>query len=310
MLDMGFEDEIQEILSYMPPTRQNLLFSATYPDGVKSIRRVMGKDTIHINVTQSDNKPVIGEYWLPVDQYDRVKPLLAAMRVWGGALNLVFCNTKIDCAQVCETLIAAGLDAVALHGDLEQFERNQTLVRFANGSANVLVATDVAARGLDIDNVDGVFNFELPTHAEVYVHRIGRTARAGKRGIAISLVADREMSRLSAVEEFSEGKAMQLWEVPADLPDVLDADEEGEGLRRPGVYTVEINGGRRSKLRPGDILGALTADKTVPGSAVGKIDLMDNLTYVAIRRDATPAALNLLNGAKIKGRQYRARGVG
>ena len=310
MLDMGFEDEIQEILSYMPPTRQNLLFSATYPDGVKSIRRVMGKDTIHINVTQSDNKPVISEYWLPVDQYDRVKPLLAALRVWGGALNLVFCNTKIDCAQVCETLIAAGLDAVALHGDLEQFERNQTLVRFANGSANVLVATDVAARGLDIDNVDGVFNFELPTHAEVYVHRIGRTARAGKRGVAISLVADREMPRLSTVEEFSEGKAMQLWEVPADLPDVLDAEEEGEGLRRPGVYTVEINGGRRSKLRPGDILGALTADKTVPGSAVGKIDLMDNLTYVAIRRDATPAALNLLNGAKIKGRQYRARGVG
>jgi ATP-independent RNA helicase DbpA len=202
------------------------------------------------------------------------------------------------------------LDAVALHGDLEQFERNQTLVRFANGSANVLVATDVAARGLDIDNVDGVFNFELPTHAEVYIHRIGRTARAGKQGVAISLVADREMSRLSAVEEFSEGKAMQLWEVPADLPEVLDADEEGEGLRRPGVYTVEINGGRRSKLRPGDILGALTADKTVPGDAVGKIDLMDNLTYVAIRRDVTPAALNLLNGAKIKGRQYRARGVG
>jgi|TARA_B110000971_G_scaffold217234_1_gene253696 ATP-independent RNA helicase DbpA len=310
MLDMGFEDEIQEILSYIPPTRQNLLFSATYPDGVKSIRRVMGKDTIHINVTQSDNKPVISEYWLPVDRYDRVKPLLAAMRVWGGALNLVFCNTKIDCAKVCETLTAAGLDAVALHGDLEQVERNQTLVRFANGSANVLVATDVAARGLDIDNVDGVFNFELPTHAEVYVHRIGRTARAGKRGVAISLVADSEMSRLSAVEEFSEGKAMQLWEVPADLPDVLDADEEGEGLRRPGVYTVEINGGRRSKLRPGDILGALTADKTVPGDAVGKIDLMDNVTYVAIRRDATPAALNLLNGAKIKGRQYRARGVG
>jgi ATP-independent RNA helicase DbpA len=310
MLDMGFEDEIQEILSYMPPTRQNLLFSATYPDGVKSIRRVMGKDTIHINVTQEDNKPEIGEYWLPVDRHDRVQPLLAAMRVWGGALNLVFCNTKIDCAHVCETLVAAGLDAVALHGDLEQFERNQTLVRFANGSANVLVATDVAARGLDIDNVDGVFNFELPTHAEVYIHRIGRTARAGKQGVAISLVADREMSRLSAVEEFSEGKAMQLWEVPADLPEVLDADEEGEGLRRPGVYTVEINGGRRSKLRPGDILGALTADKTVPGDAVGKIDLMDNMTYVAIRRDVTPAALNLLNGAKIKGRLYRARGVG
>jgi len=309
MLDMGFEDEIQEILSYIPPTRQNLLFSATYPDGVKSIRRVMGKDTIHINVTQSDNKPIIGEYWLPVDRHYRLKPLLAAMRVWGGALNLVFCNTKIDCANVCKTLTAAGLDAVALHGDLEQHERNQTLVRFANGSANVLVATDVAARGLDIDNVDGVFNFELPTHAEVYVHRIGRTARAGKRGVAISLVADSEMTRLSAVEEFSEGKAMQLWEMPADLPDVLDANEEGEGLRRPGVYTVEINGGRRSKLRPGDILGALTADKTVPGDAVGKIDLMDNLTYVAIRRDATPAALNLLNGAKIKGRQYRARGV-
>jgi ATP-independent RNA helicase DbpA len=103
---------------------------------------------------------------------------------------------------------------------------------------------------------------------------------------------------------------MQLWEVPADLPDVLDADEIGEGLRRPGVYTVEINGGRRSKLRPGDVLGAITADKTVAGDAVGKIDLMDNLTYVAIRRDATPAALKLLNATKIKGRQYRARGVG
>jgi ATP-independent RNA helicase DbpA len=310
MLDMGFEEEIHSIFSYVPPTRQNLLFSATYPEGVKSIRKIMGGDMLHVNVSEHGDKPSIRELWLPVDRHHRIESLMAAMLVWGGALNLVFCNTKLDCAQICTALTRAGLDAVALHGDLEQRERNQTLVRFANGSANVLVATDVAARGLDIDDVDAVFNFELPAQAQVYVHRIGRTARAGKQGVAISLVATKEMPRLRAVEEFSEGKAMQLWEAPSQLPDVLDAQEPGPGLKRPNAHTLEINGGRRDKLRPGDILGALTANKIVKGNDVGKIDLLDNITYVAIKRDVTPAALEILNNEKIKGRQYRARGTG
>ena len=176
---------------------------------------------------------------------------------------------------------------------MEQQARSQTLIRFANGSANVLVATDVAARGLDIDDVDAVFNFELPHQVESYVHRIGRTGRSGRDGTAMSLVSDREMSRLKAIETDLNRGAMRLWRT--------DSDTQGEQRRphvtliAPRVHTLEINGGRKQKLRPGDILGALTAGGALGADAVGKIDILPMVSYVAVAKEQAGVAQQLLN---------------
>jgi ATP-independent RNA helicase DbpA len=193
-----------------------------------------------------------------------------------------------------------GISAVALHGDLEQAQRSQVLVRFSNRSASVLVATDVAARGLHIEGVDVVFNYELPPQPNVYVHRIGRTGRAGRRGVAVSLVTQRELPRLAAIEAQLPSGGIQLHALPESVP--------AEALTTT-LTTLEINGGRRSKLRPGDLLGALTAGGSIPGKAVGRIDLFDETTYVAVDDLHVSRALRLLNQQKIKGRQFRARSL-
>ncbi len=306
MLDMGFADEIDAILMYLPQPRQNLLFSATYTDDVAEVVEALCPDAIHVDVTAAETAPSIAEYWCHApalsQHQERTQVLASGLQRWGGKLNLVFCNTKIHCAQVSRQLSELGCSAVALHGDMEQPDRSRTLIRFANGSANVLVATDVAARGLDIDDVDAVFNFELPHQGEVYVHRIGRTARGGKSGVALSLVADKEMSRLREMEAQRGGGPMRLWR-----------DDQGAGessLPEPEVYTLEINGGRKHKLRPGDILGALTAGQELSADAVGKIDIQPMVSYVAIAKAQAKIALALINRGKIKGRQYRARGLG
>ena len=306
MLDMGFADEIDAILSYLPEPRQNLLFSATYPDEVADVVAALCPDAVPIDVTESEIAPSISEYWCHApasrQQRDRVEVLAKGLHRWGGKLNLVFCNTKVQCAEVSQQLGSLGCSAVALHGDMEQPERSRTLIRFANGSANVLVATDVAARGLDIDDVDAVFNFELPHQGEVYVHRIGRTARGGKTGVALSLVSEREMSRLRNMEAERGDGPMQLWREDDGVAQTF--------LPEPEVYTLEISGGRKHKLRPGDILGALTASQELTAGAVGKIDIMPMISYVAIAKDYAGMAQSLINRGKIKGRQYRARGLG
>ncbi len=312
MLDMGFADEIDAILDFLPTPRQNLLFSATFPEEVAKVVAALCPDAVRVDVTQTEAAPAIDEYWCHAPHRDllgRTQVLGETLHHFGGKLNLVFCNTKHECAEVSRTLHQLGIGAVALHGDMEQQARSQTLVRFANGSANVLVATDVAARGLDIDDVDAVFNFELPHQVENYVHRIGRTGRSGRNGTAISLVSDREMSRLKLIETNLKHGAMRLWR--ADSSGSQGAETSAQpSLATPTVYTLEINGGRKQKLRPGDILGALTAGGTLGADAVGKIDILPMVSYVAIAKEHTSAAQRLLNQHKIKGRQFRVRGVG
>ena len=312
MLDMGFADEIDAIIDFLPTPRQNLLFSATFPEEVAKVVAALCPDAVRVDVTQTEAAPAIDEYWCHAPHRDllgRTQVLGETLHHFGGKLNLVFCNTKHECAEVSRNLHQLGIGAVALHGDMEQQARSQTLVRFANGSANVLVATDVAARGLDIDDVDAVFNFELPHQVENYVHRIGRTGRSGRNGTAISLVSDREMSRLKLIETNLKHGAMRLWR--ADSSGSQGAETSAQpSLAVPTVYTLEINGGRKQKLRPGDILGALTAGGTLGADAVGKIDILPMVSYVAIAKEHTSAAQRLLNQHKIKGRQFRVRGVG
>lgn len=299
MLDMGFADELDAILEFLPRDRQTLLFSATYPDSIKAVSRRVQRDPVTVDVTDDEQPAQITQSWCSITRENRNAELIRALRAWGGALNLVFCNTKVDCAEVASYLRSQGIAAVALHGDLDQGERNEVLVRFANRSAAVLIATDVAARGLDVKDLDAVFNYELPKQAEVYVHRIGRTGRAGKQGVAVSLVEEREEWRWQEIEALLPDAFPKRCGIP-------DAKRSANTLD-PAMTTIRINGGRRNKLRPGDLLGALTADGGVPGDSVGSIDLFDTYSYVAVRNaDASRAARQLAN-RPIKGRKYRAR---
>jgi len=299
MLDMGFADELDAILKFLPAARQTLLFSATYPQAIAAISKRVQRSPITVDVTDDEEPARITQHWCSVTRESRCRELVRALHAWGGALNLVFCNTKIDCAEVAAYLQAENIVALALHGDLDQVERTQVLVRFANRSASVLIATDVAARGLDVDSLDAVFNFELPKQPDVYVHRIGRTGRAGKEGVAVSLVEEREEWRLQDIESLLPAATLKH----RGIPDAKSSPR----LLFPVMTTIQIGGGRKNKLRPGDLLGTLTAEGGVPGDAVGSIDLFDTYSYVAVRTAQLKKALQQLANRPIKGRKYRAR---
>jgi ATP-independent RNA helicase DbpA len=299
MLDMGFMDEVDAILAFVPSRRQTLLFSATYPEAIAGVSAKIQTDPKIVDVTDDEQPVQIAQTWCSVTRENRNEELVRVLRAWGGELNLVFCNTKIDCAEVASYLQREKIVAIALHGDLDQGERNQVLVRFSNRSASVLVATDVAARGLDVKDIDAVFNYELPQQSEIYVHRIGRTGRAGKTGVAVSLVEEREVWRLEEIEKALPDALIQKRGIP-------DA-KRGDDSLTPQVTTIQISGGRKNKLRPGDLLGALTAQGGIPGDAVGSIDLFDSYAYIAIKNAHVQQAQKQLNDRPIKGRKYRAR---
>ena len=299
MLDMGFMDELDAILAFVPKKRQTLLFSATYPSAIADMSARVQRNPVLVDVTDDERPALITQYWCSVSRENRFDELVRALKAWGGELNLVFCNTKVDCAEVAAHLQSKGIVGLALHGDLDQSQRSEVLVRFSNRSASVLIATDVAARGLDVKDLDAVFNFELPKQADTYVHRIGRTGRAGKEGVAVSLVEEREEWRLQGIEELLPDAQLKK----CGIPDARKTDD----LLQPRMTTIQISGGRKNKLRPGDLLGALTAERGIPGKAVGSIDLFDMVGYVAVENDHAKKALQQLSDRPIKGRKYRAR---
>ncbi len=299
MLDMGFADELDAILEFVPKDRQTLLFSATFPESIAAVSLRVQRSPVKVDVTADEQPAHIMQLWCSVTRDNRNRQLVRALSAWGGELNLVFCNTRADCVGVANYLVAQNIAAVALHGDLDQSERTEVLVRFANRSAAVLIATDVAARGLDVKDLDAVFNYELPKQAEVYVHRIGRTARAGKQGVAVSMVEQLEEWRWQEIEELQPGAVPKKCEIP-------DAKRAKDRLK-PAMTTIEISGGRKNKLRAGDLLGALTADGGISGDSVGSIDLFDTYSYVAVRNAQSSQALQQLANQRIKGRRYRAR---
>jgi len=301
MLDMGFYDDIAAILSATPPQRQTLFFSATYPETIRELSQAFQREPVEVTVESQHSDLKIRQRFYEVEKGQRTKTLAALLAKFRPASTVVFCHTRQQCQEVTEELQQRGIQALALHGDLEQKERDLVLVRFANRSVPVLVATDVAARGLDIKELEAVINYELPRDPEIYIHRIGRTGRAGSKGLALSLLIPSEAYRIKGIEEY-QGSPVQYEEVRSlDLP-------EGFSLTPPMV-TLCIDGGRKEKVRPGDILGALTADQAIPGDKVGKIDIFDHVAYVAIDRSVRKKALRLLAEGKIKGRRFKVRAL-
>jgi len=300
MLDMGFAEDIAQVVAHCPKQRQTLLFSATYPDDVAALAGRFMRDPKTVTLTERHAANKIRQRFYEVTEAERLHAVGLLLNHFRPASTLAFCNTKQQCRDLVAVLQAQGIVALELHGDLEQRERDQVLVRFANRSCSVLVATDVAARGLDIAQLEAVINVDITPDPEVHVHRIGRTGRADEAGWAFSLASLDEMGRVGRIDQMQ--GSVSPWYPLSELT----ATAGGPPLRPPMV-TLQILGGRKEKIRPGDVLGALTKDLGLDGASIGKINVNEFSTYVAIAPELADQALRGLNAGKVKGKSVKVR---
>ena len=293
MLDMGFIKEIDRIIAHAPKNRQTLLFSATYPEKIMDLSSSIQKNALNIQTISGESANKIREYFYEVAHNNKLAMLIKAVGHHKPQNILVFCNTKIQTQDVAADLSHAGIDALAIHGDLEQYQRTDVLVRFANKSCSVLVATDVAARGLDIKELEMVVNYDIPQDEATYTHRIGRTGRAGKEGLAVTLFTK------------SQAPEMRYYRNEIRRFDDIDTLNEVEDFTLvPPNVTIVLEGGKKDKVRPGDILGALTGAANIESKYVGKIDIYDRQSYVSIDSSMVEKAYSYLKNGKIKGRTF------
>ena len=300
MLEMGFQESLDNIIAQIPEQRQTLLFSATFPTQIQAIaKRIMNEPVMVKVATEHDNSSITQTFYKVADDRQRLIALRLLLQHYRPVSALVFCSTKLDVDNVTSQLKQHNFSALALHGDMEQKDRDQTLIRFTNNSASILVATDVAARGLDIDALDMVINYHIARDAEIHTHRIGRTGRAGSTGIACTLFDEKESFKLARLNVPGDPVTN-----PDKLPPMSLLDKKPP---YPAMVTLQIDGGKKQKVRAGDIVGALTADGSITREQLGKIQLADNWSFVAVTHDACKMALTKLTDGKLKGRSFRVR---
>jgi ATP-dependent RNA helicase DbpA len=297
MLDMGFGEDVTKVLKALPPTRQTVFFSATFPATISELSRKHQREPHYVAVVdQSEAAAKSKELVVHVASERKLEALRWILSHYAHDSALVFANLKLTVAELAGALAAGGGSVASLHGDLEQYDRDRELAKFRNGSTRVLVATDVAARGIDLEKLDLVVNFDLPTQPEIYVHRVGRTGRAGQVGLSVSLCTQAEQPRLEAIELYT-GSALVVVEAGRTT---------GAAPLRAKMETLRLSGGRKDKLRPGDILGALTGEAGgLAGTDVGKIEIHDRFSYVAVASGVTQKALGSLNRGRIKGKRFK-----
>jgi ATP-independent RNA helicase DbpA len=299
MTDMGFYEEIAGIVSACPERRQTLLFSATYPDDIRRASAHFLRDALEVQVQAQHDAEQIEQRFYEVGFDERNRAVAQLLAHFRPVSTLAFCNTKVHCRELAEELCAQGFSALALYGELEQRERDEILVLFANRSCSVLVATDVAARGLDIASLGAVINVDVSKDTEVHIHRIGRTGRGSEKGLALNLCAPNEKKWVKLIETYQKR--------PVDWfsLDTLGASSD-QPLLAPMV-TLCIQGGKKDKLRPGDLLGALTGEIGITKEEVGKINVFEFQTYVALDRRVAKTVLARLSAGNIKGRNFKMR---
>jgi ATP-independent RNA helicase DbpA len=298
MLDMGFADDIQAIAKQSPASRQTLLFSATYPDTIAALSARLMRQAQMVKVDTTHDTHAIDEWFFEVEPDTRLDAVTRLLSHYQPASTVAFCNTRVQCNDLVQILRAHGFSALTLHGDLDQRDRDQVLIQFANQSCSVLVATDVAARGLDIAELAAVINVDTTPDPQVYTHRIGRTGRAGATGLALSLVTMSEMSRVARIEEANNR--------PSRWAKLSELSSKGGALKAP-MRTLQIAGGRKEKIRAGDILGALTGEAGFDKAQIGKISLGEFSSYVAVSADIATPAMAALNAGRIKGKRVKVR---
>ncbi len=299
MLDMGFFDDMATVIKQCPKERQTLLFSATYPEGIAKLSAAFMRTPKEVTLIEQHTATKIRQRFYEVREDQRLHAVSLLLNHFRPVSTLAFCNTKQQCRDLVEVLRAQGFVALELHGELEQRERDQVMVRFANRSASVLVATDIAARGLDINQLEAVINVDVTPDAATHTHRIGRTGRVDEEGWAFSLASMDEMGRVGQIEKA--GAFASQWQPLSEL-----TPTSAEPLRPP-MLTIQILGGRKEKIRPGDVLGALTKDLGFAAAQVGKINVNEFSTYVAVAREIAPQVMRKLASGKVKGRSVKLR---
>jgi ATP-independent RNA helicase DbpA len=299
MLDMGFFDDIATIAKQCPKQRQTLLFSATYPEGIAKLAAAFMREPKEVKLLAAHAAGKIRQLFFEVRDDERLHAVSMLLEHYRPVSTLAFCNTKQQCRDLVQVLRAQGYAALELHGELEQRERDQVMVQFANRSCSVLVATDIAARGLDIAQLEAVINVDITPDAATHTHRIGRTGRVDEEGWAFSLASMDEMGSVGKIEQA--GGFSSEWKKLSEL-----TPTSNEPLRAP-MQTIQILGGRKEKIRPGDVLGALTKDLGFAGTQIGKINVNEFSTYVAVERGIAPDVLRKLASAKVKGRSVKVR---
>ncbi|HEY6898378.1 MAG TPA: helicase-related protein, partial [Rhodocyclaceae bacterium] len=282
-----------------PAARQTLLFSATYPDGIAKLARQFLRQPEEVKLPELHAEGKIRQRFYEIKHEERLQAVATLLKHYRPVSTLAFCNTKQQCRDLLDLLRSQGFHALTLNGDLEQRERDQVLIQFANRSCSVLVATDVAARGLDIDQLEAVINVDVTPDPEIYIHRIGRTGRADQDGWALSLCSPADKRRIATI-------AAMLGSEP-EWHGLGSLQSGNEQPLVPPMATLLILGGRKDKIRPGDVLGALTGEAGYTREQVGKITVTDQTTYVAVARDIAREAVRKLAAGKLKGKSVKAR---
>jgi ATP-independent RNA helicase DbpA len=305
MLDMGFREDMERIIGTTPKARQTVLFSATFPPDIEKLSRQFQKEPARVTVAETEAAPEIQQLVYTCEPEKKTETLLRILRQYQPASAIVFCNFKANVAELKQALATAGVSVDGLQGDLEQSQRDAVMAKFRNHSTRILIATDVAGRGIDVEALDAVVNFDLPPQPEPYVHRIGRTGRAGRPGLAISIATPRDDRKLEGIEEAT-GVKLERPSLdtlpPANMANRVPLDSVWE--------TIYISAGRKDKMRPGDILGALTGEAGgLSASDVGKIEIHDRLAFVAVSKRIVRVALKALQEGRIKGRKQRIEWV-
>ncbi len=362
MLNMGFREDIETILKDMPEKKQIALFSATMPAPILEIARTYQEDAKLIKVVRKElTVPKIEQYYYEVSPKMKEEVLSRLIDIYNPKLSLVFCNTKKMVDELTANLQGRGYFAEGLHGDMKQQQRDRVMASFRNGRTDILVATDVAARGIDVDDVEAVFNYDVPQDDEYYVHRVGRTGRAGREGMAFTLVVGREVYKLRDIQRYCKTKiklqpipsVYDVTEVKADKildkmytimedeelskmidlieerinedgkhtsldlaaaflkylmgDDRCEAEQKGGGDfddtgAEAGMVRLFINLGKKQKIKPGDILGAIAGETGIPGKLIGTIDMYDKYTFVEVPREYASDVIQTMKTTKIKGK--------
>lgn len=363
MLNMGFREDIEFVLNGVPEERQIVLFSATMPKPIMEITKKFQDNAKVIKVTKKElTVPNIEQYYYDVKPKKKEEVLSRLLDIYSPRLSVVFCNTKKRVDLLVNALLGRGYFAAGLHGDMKQEQRDRVMQGFRTGKTEILVATDVAARGIDVDEVEAVFNYDLPQDDEYYVHRIGRTGRAGREGRAFSFVSGKEVYKLKEIQRYCKTK-IYAQKVPSlndvantkmenilddvervieqeDLDMMINAIEErvnnseftamdmaaaflkiccgmtednknteendwefgDTGAGEDGMVRLFINIGKKQRVRPGDILGAIAGESGMDGKLIGTIDMYDKYTFVEVPREYAREVLNAMKNVKIKGK--------
>jgi ATP-independent RNA helicase DbpA len=301
MLDMGFYDDIAYVAKRCPPARQTLMFSATYPDGIARLARQFMHNPREVKLLEQHEESKIRQRFYKIDNEQRLEAVAILLKHYRPVSTLAFCNTKQQCRSLLEALHAQGIKALTLNGDLEQRERDQVLIQFANRSCSVLVATDVAARGLDITQLEAVINVDVTPDPEVHIHRIGRTGRADQDGWALSLCGPTDRHRIITIA--------QMMHIEPEWHELNELENSDDTPLIAPMVTLQILGGRKEKIRAGDVLGALTGDAGYTREQIGKINVTEFSTYVAVARNIAAEAVRKLNAGKVKGKTVRVRAL-